>query len=431
VTPPGPTEAPFQLGYALLGGVILLLVVRAFAAALEASLVAVGQPRAQALASVLQAPRRARALGALAAHPEPTAFTLRAVSALSIAAAGLLSGWAGALLLPGLSPWTGGILVTLAAGLLSLPLGALGRGLGAAHGERVALLCALPFRAVALLLTPLAHLVAILGGRWGRFSLPLPPLDEMERALHEYARREGPAAAGTSELIHAVFAFREKVARDVMVPRTDVVAVEIDTPVEEIVRLLAEEGHSRMPVYRESLDQIVGVLHARDLVPLLANPHLIVLRDILRPAHFIPWSKPIEQLLREMQRQKLHMAFVVDEHGGVMGVCTIEDVLEEIVGDIRDEFEEEEDEPREIERHADGTFTVLGSTAIDAFNQATGAEVPEDEGFETVGGFVNSLAGLIPAKGDRLSWRGWIFTVADADPRRVIRVRAARTKRAG
>jgi putative hemolysin len=115
----------------------------------------------------------------------------------------------------------------------------------------------------------------------------------------------------------------------------------------------------------------------------------------------------------------------------VMGVCTIEDVLEEIVGDIKDEFEEEEDEPREIERHADGTFTVLGSTAIDAFNRATGAEVPEDAGFETVAGFVNSLAGLIPAKGDRLSWRGWIFTVADADPRRVIRVRASRAKRAG
>jgi putative hemolysin len=424
-------EASFPLGFALLGGVSVLLVLRALAAALEASLVAVGQPRAQALASYPAASRSARALGALAAHPEPTAFTLRAVAALSIALAGLLAAWAGSLLLPGLDPWVAGLLVATVSALVSLPLGAVGRGLGAAYGERVALACALPFRVLAVLLTPIARGIALLGGRWGRFSLPLPPLDEMERALHEYARSEGRPSAATSELIHAVFAFRDKVARDVMVPRTEVVGVEIDTPIDDIMRVLAEEGHSRMPVFRDSLDQIVGVLHARDLVPLLANPELIVLRDILRPAHFVPWSKPIEQLLREMQRRKLHMAFVVDEHGGVMGVCTIEDVLEEIVGDIKDEFEEEEEEVREIERHADGTYTVLGSTAIDAFNRATGAGVPEDDGFETVAGFVNSLAGLIPAKGDRLAWRGWVFTVADADPRRVIRVRASRTKRTG
>ncbi|HYG69484.1 MAG TPA: CNNM domain-containing protein, partial [Anaeromyxobacteraceae bacterium] len=211
-----------------------MLLVRALAAALEAALVAVGQPRAQALASVQRAPRRARALGALARSPESTSFTLRAVSALSIAAAGLLSGWGGALVLPSRSPWFAGTLVTLAAGLLSLPLGAVGRGLGAAHGERVALAFALPFRVLTVLLTPLAGTVAILGGRWGRFSLPSPPLDEMERALHEYARREGRSGS-TSELIHAVFEFREKVARDVMVPRTDIVAVEIDDPVEEIV----------------------------------------------------------------------------------------------------------------------------------------------------------------------------------------------------
>lgn len=419
-------EASFPLELALLGGVVLLLVVRALAAAFEASLVAVGQPRAQALA-IPPASSRARALGALAAHAEPTAFTLRAVAAFSIALAGLLSAWAGRLLLPELGRWGGGLVVASTAALVSLPLGALGRGLGATYGEPVALACALPFRVLAVLLTPLARAFGILGGRWGRFSLPLPPLDEMERALHEYARREG-ASTATSELIHGVFEFRDKVARDVMVPRTEVVGVEIETPVADIMRVLAEEGHSRMPVYRENLDQIVGVLHARDLVPMLAHPELIVLRDILRPAHFVPWSNPIEQLLRELQRKKLHMAFVVDEHGGVMGICTIEDLLEEIVGDIKDEFEEEE-EPREIERHADGSFTVLGSTAIESFNRATGAEVPEDDGVETVAGFVTSLSGLIPVKGDRLAWRGWIFTVADADPRRVIRVRAARSRR--
>jgi CBS domain containing-hemolysin-like protein len=246
----------------------------------------------------------------------------------------------------------------------------------------------------------------------------------MERALSEYARSQGQGAA-TSELIHAVFQFREKVARDVMVPRAAVEAVELDTPASEIIRRLAEEGHSRLPVYQGHLDQIVGVLHARDLVPMLAHPDLIVLRDLLRPAHFVPWSKPVEQLLREMQRKRLHMALVVDEFGGVMGLCTIEDVLEEIVGEIKDEFEEE-DGGRAVEPHADGSFTVLGTTLIAEFNRATGAGLPEDGDVETVAGFLNSLAGAIPARGDRFFWHGWIFTVSEADPRRVTRVRAVR-----
>jgi CBS domain containing-hemolysin-like protein len=250
----------------------------------------------------------------------------------------------------------------------------------------------------------------------------------MERALAEYARAtQGAGAEATSELIHNVFEFREKVARDVMVPRTDVVAVDISTPTPEIIRVLAEEGHSRMPVCRENLDQIEGVLHARDLVPLLAHPELIVLKDILRPAHFVPWSKPVDQLLREMQRKHLHMAFVVDEHGGVMGLCTIEDVLEQIVGDIQDEFDEE---ARAVDAHADGTYTVHGQTAIADFNAAAAADLPEDEGIETMGGFLNALAGAIPAKGDRFIWKGWVFTIADADPRKVTKVRAARAKRA-
>jgi len=215
----------------------------------------------------------------------------------------------------------------------------------------------------------------------------------------------------------------------VMVPRTEVLAVDISTPVPEIVRLLAEEGHSRVPVYQDHLDQIAGILHARDLVPLLAHPDLILLRDLLRPAHFVPWSKPVEQLLREMQRKKLHMALVVDEYGGVMGLCTIEDVLEQIVGEIRDEFEEEEG--KAVEHHPDGSFTVQGATTLTDFNRAAAADLPLDTGVETVAGFLNAIAGAIPAKGDRFFWRGWVFTVADADPRKVTRVRAARHKRPG
>jgi CBS domain containing-hemolysin-like protein len=413
----------------LLLAAVALLSVRAVAAAFEAALVAAGRARAKALAEAPGAGRRARALAALFEDPEGTAFTGRACVTLSTVFAAYVAGVAGATYVPD-APWTAGAASALGVALVSLPLAALARGLGARHGEPVALALAPAFRALGVVMRPVGAAVKALAGPAARFSLPPPPLDEMERALAEYAKGRAGGEA-TTELIHAVFEFRDKVARDVMVPRTEVVAIEIDTPVPEILRVLAEEGHSRLPVYRGSLDHIVGVLHARDLVPLLMNPELIVLRDLLRPAHFVPWSKPVQQLLREMQRKHLHMAFVVDEHGGVMGIGTLEDVLEEIVGEIGDEFDEPgEAETKPVEAHTDGSFTVQGHATVAEFNDAARAELPEDEGFETVGGFLNSLAGAIPAKGDRLAWGGWVFTVADADPRKVTKVRAARVKRA-
>jgi putative hemolysin len=414
----------------ILAVLAVLLALRAVSAAVEAALVAVGVPRAQELAAPPDAGRRARALAALVDGPEATAFTLRCLATFSILFTGFLSGAFGVLLVPAAPPWAAGPVAALVAGILSLPFAAVARAIGASHGETVALAFAVPVRALRKLLKPLSRAVALVTAGKGRFSLPPPPLDEMERALTEHAGH-GPGAQATSELIHNVFEFREKVARDVIVPRTDVVAVEIDTPVPDIMRILAEEGHSRMPVYRTNLDQIVGVLHARDLVPLLAHPELIVLRDLLRPAHFVPWSKSIDQLLREMQRRKLHMSFVVDEFGGVMGICTIEDVLEQIVGEIKDEFEEEDEDGAAVEAHGDGTFTVQGAAAIADFNRAASADLPEDEGFETVAGFLNSLAGAIPARGDRFFWRHWVFTIADADPRRVTKVRVSRVKARG
>jgi CBS domain containing-hemolysin-like protein len=411
---------------ALAAAALALLALRAVVAALESSLVAVGLTRAQDLAATPGAGARARALEVLLRDFEVTAFTGRAVVTLSTVLAGFLAGYCGASLVPE-ARWWGGLAAALVAVLVSLPLAAVGRYVGATYGEPTALALAIPFRAVRTVFRPLGAFVrAVTGGR-ARFSLPPPPLDEMERALSDYARRQGGAAESTSELIHRVFEFRDKVARDVMVPRTDVVAVDISTPTPEIIRVLAEEGHSRMPVCRESLDHIEGVLHARDLVPLLAHPELIVLKDILRPAHFVPWSKPVDQLLREMQRKHLHMMFVVDEHGGVMGLCTIEDVLEEIVGEIRDEFDEV---GRAIDSHPDGTFTVQGQASVAEFNLAAAADLPEDAGYETISGFLNAVAGAIPAKGDRFFWKGWVFTVADADPRKVTKVRAARAKRA-
>jgi CBS domain containing-hemolysin-like protein len=209
-----------------------------------------------------------------------------------------------------------------------------------------------------------------------------------------------------------------------MVPRTDVVAIDIATPPQEILRILAEESHSRLPVYKNDIDHIVGILHTRDLIPLLQHPELIVLQDIVRPATFVPWVKPIGDLLREMQGLRIHMAVVVDEHGGLMGVVTLEDILREIVGDIGDEFSVEE---RAIEKLPDGTWLVDASVEIGEFAQAFGVEIPDGE-YETLAGFLSSLAGALPEVGDRLTWNGWQFLVHSKAGARLDRIKVMKPK---
>ena len=198
----------------------------------------------------------------------------------------------------------------------------------------------------------------------------------------------------------------------------------VSTTPTEVLRLLAEENHSRIPVYRDDVDRIVGVLHARDLIPLLQHPELIVLQDTIRPAHFVPWLKPIGDLLREMQRQKIHMAIVVDEYGGFMGIVTLEDILREIVGDIGDEFEREE---KQVEKLADGGFLVDAALEVDRFTQAFGFPLPEGD-FDTLGGFLSSMAGHLPDVGERFTYNGWAFTVFAKEGARVDRVRLYKLK---
>jgi len=421
-----------ELVLALAGVALALLLVRSLVAALEAALVVVGLPRAQALAQE-KGTRQARALATLLEDREETAALVRALDALSALGAGAAAALLGWRALPPAPALGAGLLLLLAA-FVSIVISAAARAAGAVHGEAVALALSRPARALTRAFRPIARgasaLARPLAGRPGAFALPQPPLEEMERALTEWARTRGtPSDQATSELIQAVFEFREKVARDVMVTRTEVVAIDVETPVQELLRLLAEEGHSRLPVYRESLDHIVGTLHARDIVPLMQHPELIVLRDLIRPPHFVPWSKPVDQLLREMQKRHIHMAVVVDEYGGVMGICTLEDVLEEIVGEIGDEFEVEKG--KGVEAHPDGTYTVRAEVPVEDFNRLAGGSLPEDAEYETVGGFLNALAGAIPAAGDRFFHRGWLFTVSEATPRKVLKVRAARVKRQG
>ena len=422
-------EDPLGLALELAAAAVLLVTLRALGAAFEAALTALGVPRAEELSADPEAGLRARALGRLVSHPESTASALRLFVAVTSLSAGALFAAAAAELPAGANAFSMAGAVLLGA-LLTVGLASAGRRAGATRPERVALLLAPPVRALAVVLAPVARIVGLavspLCGGPGRFTLPLPPIEEVERALAAHARSHDPADH-TSELIHRVLEFREKVARDIMVPRTEVMAIDVDTPVPEIIVLLAEEGHSRVPVYEGSLDKVVGILHARDLVPLLANPELIVLRDLLRVPTFVPWSTPVQVLLRFMQRKHQHMMIVVDEYGGVMGVVTLEDVLEEIVGEIRDEWDA--DEGGAVEALSDGSFLVRGDAPVAEFNEATGAGIPARGTYETVAGFLVALAGAIPGRGDRLRWRDWGFTISETDGRRVRRVRVLREGR--
>ena len=416
---------------------LLLLFFRALLWAGEVALSRVSLERAKELSASSKA---GQALFALKTSPEDAAAEIRMGLTLTLVFAAGLAAYAGAHLPEPqwlldrapqfahvVGPGLGGLGVALVTSIVDL----VSRALGAASGERYALRIARTVRAVSKLVSPFLRSVAgVLELALAPFGAkvtfaPAPlPLEEIERLLAEEAGKRVDQKAPA--LIHSIFELSEKTARDVMVPRTEIVGVELGTPAEDLVLLLSEEGHSRMPVYKDDVDHILGVLHTRDLVPLLSNPQLIKLQDLLRPANFVPWSKPIGELLREMQKKRIHMAMVVDEYGGFMGVVTLEDILGEIVGEIGDEYGRDEAKP--VEPLADGSFLVQGGIPVDTFNQSFGVHVPEGE-YETLSGFLYSLAGTIPEIGDRFFFSGLQFTVSDRSPKQIKRVRVMRMKK--
>ena len=223
-------------------------------------------------------------------------------------------------------------------------------------------------------------------------------------------------------MIHAILHLDETPVRELMVPRVDVVSLDVTTPLEDAVRLMLESGHSRLPVYEESKDNIAGILYSRDLLAAEARGDRAAssaLRDLMRPAFFVPESKHVDEMLTEFQDRRVHIAIVVDEYGGVAGIVTIEDLLEEIVGEIQDEFDT--DEPV-IERDPSGAAVVDARMPVDAFNAEFDAEI-NPEGFDTLGGLLYARLGKIPEPGDVVSENGLRLQVITTTGRRIRRVR--------
>ncbi|MEO6226940.1 MAG: transporter associated domain-containing protein [Thermomonas sp.] len=230
---------------------------------------------------------------------------------------------------------------------------------------------------------------------------------------------DGVIGADTLRMMEGAISVAELTVGDVMVPRAQMVALSVDAPFDEIMEAVIESRHSRFPVHGEDKDEILGVLLAKDLLRGAdADKRPAGIRDLLRPAVLIPESKKLNVLLREFRQSRNHMAIVIDEYGGVAGLLTIEDVLEEIVGEIDDEHDEAEDGSSLISAQADGQFVVDALTPISDFNERFGADFDDDE-YDTIGGLLTDAIGHLPEAGEELTIGRFVFRVARADARRL------------
>jgi putative hemolysin len=301
------------------------------------------------------------------------------------------------------------------------------KGIALGHPERTALAVSTPVRWFFVLFRPLIWLLltstnAILRG----LNLE-PPGAEHEahseaelRMLLSSSAEQGEIEHDEQEMLYKVFDFADKEVSDVMVPRPEVVAISIALPPEEALKAVLESPYTRYPVYRESLDDIVGVLHIRDLIEAMHDRGIVAvdLESLVRPSYMVPETKDLGALLTEFRRTNQHMAIVIDEYGSMEGIVTLEDLLEEIVGEIEDEF----DLPDEtVEQVDDQTIRIDGTFTIDDFNERFKCDLP-DEDYHTVGGFVFGLLGRTAEPGDEVSHDGLNFRVDEVDGQRIRRL---------
>ena len=287
-----------------------------------------------------------------------------------------------------------------------------------------------PVAWLGVLLAParaaLAGLTALMVKLLSRGRTEQGMLSEEElRTLVDVGASEGVVEREEREMIHKVFELEDTLVRSVMVPRTDMVCLDVETPTAEILPALREHLHSRVPVYEGSIDVIVGVLYAKDLLQFMEGlPPDFDLRAHLHPPYFVPESKRADALLQEFQAKRLQMAIVVDEYGGTAGLVTLEDLLEELVGEIADEYDEPE---RLIQRVDTTTYRVAGKLPIEQLNAATGLKI-SNEGYDTVGGWVLDLFGRVPRRAERTETAELQLTVEKVERTRIVEVLVALKK---
>ena len=238
----------------------------------------------------------------------------------------------------------------------------------------------------------------------------------------EQHKTEGVLDEEEQEMIENVLELRSSTADEIMTPRTDIVAAEVNSDLQQVLQIITSGGHTRIPVYEENIDNIVGLIYAKDLLAEIGkDPVDFKLREKMRKVYFVPETKPLRVLLHEFQNQKLHIAIVLDEYGGTAGIVTLEDILEELVGEITDEYEETPAEP--IKKIDQNTIEADARISIDDLNDQFDLNLPEDEDYETIGGFVFSRLGYIPKANESFDYENLKFTIASAEARKIKRIK--------
>jgi CBS domain containing-hemolysin-like protein len=408
-------------------GVAALILLNAFFVAGEYGLVTARRTRIRELEE--QGNRRARAVLSIVSDPP------RFIAAMQLGVTGTSLG-IGALgeqaLAKVLDPIFASVLAFAIAFLiitfLHVVIGELvPKGIALQHSETVALAVSAPVRGFFVLLRPLIWVLQRSTELVLRVFGLEPPGGDMEvyseaelKMLLSRSREEGEIEQQEQEMLYKVFDFADKEVSAVMVPRPEVVALSVELPPEEALSAMIESPYTRYPVYRDSLDKVIGLLHVRDLFSAIVDRGIsgVELESLLRPAHIVPETKDLAALLAEFRRTNQHMAVVVDEYGDLEGIVTLEDLLEEIVGEIEDEF----DLPDEsVERLPDGRMRIDGTFPIDDFNEQFNRELPIED-YHTVGGFVFGLLGRAPERGDEVEHDGTRFTVLDVEGSRIERL---------
>lgn len=250
-----------------------------------------------------------------------------------------------------------------------------------------------------------------------RTNIPADIKQAIHRLIDE-GEEKGVFDEKQGEMLESIFKFKDTSAKEVMIPRTDIVGMEVKTPILEVIRLAVDMGHSRIPIFEGHLDHILGILNVKDLLKYWGEKE-VSLRQIMRPPFFVPETKKIGDLLKDFRNRRFHMAIVLDEYGGTSGLVTVEDIVEEILGEIQDEHDVEE---QKIVRIDASTVLADGRLDVKELEEYFRVEIPEEK-FESLGGFIIYIAGKVPKSGETIKFRNLEFTVKSANDRRIQKVR--------
>jgi len=278
---------------------------------------------------------------------------------------------------------------------------------------------------IDLLLRPLSTLFVRLMGNPADLERRISPVTEDElKTWVEEGQEEGSLEKNERQMIYSIFHFGDTLAREIMVPRIDILALDVETSLDEAIQALTLSGHSRVPVYEETIDNVIGLLYAKDLLRVqLQEGDGNDIRQFLRPAYFVPEAKKVDELLREMQDRSVHLAVVVDEYGGMAGLVTMEDIVEEIVGEIRDEYDQSEE--MLYQRINEGEYLFHGRIDLNDVNEVLGTHLSRELA-DSLGGYLFAIIGRVPVGGEEVVVENWTLKIEQVTGRRIRKIRALR-----